>query len=188
MEKMEIYRGNFDIEDYVESRVALTHVRSAGDHVFTFAPCANTAALLQMTVVISADDEDVSLQFSLLEGDYNRFWMRLPAEKQEHIWGCGEQMSYFDLRGRHFPLWTSEPGVGRHPHSEIKWKADVMGKAGVITITLTIRSRPLSPHANTAATLIPRPTPISISVSRPSTNCRYGLFLPKYSCALPIAI
>lgn len=130
MEKMEIYRGNFDIEDYVESRVALTHVRSAGDHVFTFAPCANTAALLQMTVVISADDEDVSLQFSLLEGDYNRFWMRLPAEKQEHIWGCGEQMSYFDLRGRHFPLWTSEPGVGRHPHSEIKWKADVMGKAG----------------------------------------------------------
>ncbi|MGL5117849.1 MAG: hypothetical protein ACRC7H_01360, partial [Plesiomonas shigelloides] len=103
MEKMEIYRGNFDIEDYVESRVALTHVRSAGDHVFTFAPCANTAALLQMTVVISADDEDVSLQFSLLEGDYNRFWMRLPAEKQEHIWGCGEQMSYFDLRGRHFP-------------------------------------------------------------------------------------
>lgn len=68
MEKMEIYRGNFDIEDYVESRVALTHVRSAGDHVFTFAPCANTAALLQMTVVISADDEDVSLQFSLLEG------------------------------------------------------------------------------------------------------------------------
>lgn len=130
MEKMEIYRGNFDIEDYVESRVALTHVRSAGDHVFTFAPCANTAALLQMTVVISADDEDVSLQFSLLEVDYNRFWMRLPAEKQEHIWGCGEQMSYFDLRGRHFPLWTSEPGVGRHPHSEIKWKADVMGKAG----------------------------------------------------------
>ncbi|MEL4201965.1 alpha-glucosidase [Plesiomonas shigelloides] len=130
MEKMEIYRGNFDIEDYVESRVALTHVRSAGDHVFTFAPCANTAALLQMTVVISADDEDVSLQFSLLEGDYNRFWMRLLAEKQEHIWGCGEQMSYFDLRGRHFPLWTSEPGVGRHPHSEIKWKADVMGKAG----------------------------------------------------------
>ncbi len=87
-----------------------------------------TPALLQVAVV--CDGDDVMLYPTILDEAYNRFWVRLPAERKEHVWGCGEQMSYFDLRGRHFPLWTSEPGVGRHPHSEIKWKADVMGKAG----------------------------------------------------------
>lgn len=127
-EKMEIYRGNFDIEDYIESRVALTHIKQVDNNLFVFAPNAFTPALLQVAVV--CDGDDVTLYPTILDGAYNRFWVRLPAERKEHVWGCGEQMSYFDLRGRHFPLWTSEPGVGRHPHSEIKWKADVMGKAG----------------------------------------------------------
>lgn len=39
-------------------------------------------------------------------------------------------MSYFDMRGRRFPLWTSEPGVGRDKTAEITFKADVSGKAG----------------------------------------------------------
>ena len=34
-------------------------------------------------------------------------------------------MSYFDMRGRRFPLWTSEPGVGRDKTTEITFKADV---------------------------------------------------------------
>jgi alpha-glucosidase len=57
-------------------------------------------------------------------------WLRILAEPGEHVWGGGEQMSYFDLKGRHFPLWTSEPGVGRDKSSEITFKADAMGKAG----------------------------------------------------------
>ena len=39
-------------------------------------------------------------------------------------------MSYFDMRGRRFPLWTSEPGVGRDKSTEITFRADVAGKAG----------------------------------------------------------
>eukprot|EP01117_Protostelium_nocturnum_P012774 TRINITY_DN4729_c0_g1_i2.p1 TRINITY_DN4729_c0_g1~~TRINITY_DN4729_c0_g1_i2.p1 ORF type:complete len:567 (+),score=183.14 TRINITY_DN4729_c0_g1_i2:379-2079(+) len=59
----------------------------------------------------------------------NRFWIRLEGEEKERIWGGGEQMSYFDLSGRRFPLWTSEPGVGRDKRSEITFKADAV-KAG----------------------------------------------------------
>ncbi|MFX6330578.1 hypothetical protein ABTF76_20200, partial [Acinetobacter baumannii] len=51
----------------------------------------------------------------------NRLWWRVPAQTEEHVWGCGEQMSYFDLRGRHFPLWTSEPGVGRDKSTYLTW-------------------------------------------------------------------
>ncbi len=36
-EKMEIYRGNFDIEDYIESRVALTHIEQVDNNLFVFA-------------------------------------------------------------------------------------------------------------------------------------------------------
>lgn len=39
-------------------------------------------------------------------------------------------MSYFNMRGRRFPLWTSEPGVGRDKTTEITFKSDVNGKAG----------------------------------------------------------
>ena len=60
----------------------------------------------------------------------NRIWIRVRAEQGEHVWGGGEQMSYFDMRGRRFPLWTSEPGVGRDKTTEITFKADVSGKSG----------------------------------------------------------
>ncbi|MFP1496983.1 hypothetical protein ACLB1Q_20675 [Escherichia coli] len=30
--------------------------------------------------------------------------MRLAAQPEDHIYGCGEQFSYFDLRGKPFPL------------------------------------------------------------------------------------
>lgn len=39
-------------------------------------------------------------------------------------------MSYFDLRGRNFPLWTSEPGVGRDKTTQLTWQADVANRAG----------------------------------------------------------
>ena len=30
---------------------------------------------------------------------HNRIWLRLAAQPEDHIYGCGEQFSYFDLRG-----------------------------------------------------------------------------------------
>ena len=39
-------------------------------------------------------------------------WLVVPNEA---VWGGGEQMSYLALGGRKFPMWTSEPGVGREP-------------------------------------------------------------------------
>ncbi len=65
-----------------------------------------------------------------LDASINRVWLRVTAEAGEHVWGGGEQMSYFDMRGREFPLWTSEPGVGRDKSTEITFKADVTGKSG----------------------------------------------------------
>jgi hypothetical protein len=84
-----------------------------------------------MTVLtVQADLQGATLRFSAAESDINRIWLRLAAEPDEHVWDGGEQMSYLDLRGRRFPLWTSEPGVGPDKTSRITFEADREGKAG----------------------------------------------------------
>ena len=49
----------------------------------------------------------------------DRMYFRFHAEPEESVWGGGEQMSYFSLNGRRFPMWTSEPGVGRDKSTKL---------------------------------------------------------------------
>lgn len=121
--RMDMYRGNFDIEDYVVERSPLTHAEiSAGRIAFADAPGQPARLVLTIAgdrLLVSASDPAI-----------NRLWLRVVAEPGEHVWGGGEQMSYLDMRGRRFPLWTSEPGVGRDKTSELTFRADVTGKSG----------------------------------------------------------
>lgn len=121
--RMDMYRGNFDIQDYVSERVALRHAAVDGARV-TLAAAAGQPPLLQL------DIDGGGLAFHALSGAFNRFWLRLVAEAGEHVWGGGEQMSYFDMRGRQFPMWTSEPGVGRDKTTQITFQADSTGRSG----------------------------------------------------------
>jgi len=122
-ETMQMYRGNFDVQDYVVERVALTHAEIEGNSIrlsiATGQPC-------RLIVKIEGDN----LYFETPDASINRLWLRTIAQEDEHVWGGGEQMSYFDLRGRRFPLWTSEPGVGRDKTTSITFQADVSAKAG----------------------------------------------------------
>ena len=125
--RMDMYRGNFDIEDYVVERTPLAHaVVSGSDIAFSAAPGQPVRLILQ----VSGDDRNGAMAFRTEDANLNRIWIRIHAEQGEHVWGGGEQMSYFDMRGRRFPLWTSEPGVGRDKTTEITFKADVSGKSG----------------------------------------------------------
>lgn len=120
---MGMYRGNFDIKDAVACRVELTVAEFDGDTITLRADTASEPVLvLQIT--------DSALVVIRSNPSFNRFWFRLHAEAEEHVWGCGEQMSYFDLRGRRFPLWTSEPGVGRDKTTAVTQRADTEAKAG----------------------------------------------------------
>ncbi|XP_042871791.1 sulfoquinovosidase-like [Penaeus japonicus] len=60
---------------------------------------------------------------------YNRMWLRLSADADEKVFGGGEQFTYFNLRGHHFPIWTSEQGVGRDA-GIIANITDIEGDAG----------------------------------------------------------
>ncbi|WP_230531135.1 alpha-glucosidase [Microvirga roseola] len=125
--RMDMYRGNFDIEDYVVERTPLRHAAVSGSEIaFSAAPGQHA----RLTLTVSGDGRNGIVAFNAADAAINRVWLRVAAEKGEHVWGGGEQMSYFDMRGRRFPLWTSEPGVGRDKTTEITFKADVTGKSG----------------------------------------------------------
>ena len=118
--KIEMYRGNFDIEDRILWREP--QVRATVSHREEGCEIAFEGATLTI--------RQTSIRFAVSDPAVNRIWLSLVAEPGEHVWGGGEQMSYFDLRGRRFPLWTSEPGVGRDKTSWITQQADATGRAG----------------------------------------------------------
>jgi sulfoquinovosidase len=130
---VEMYRGNFTIADDLDERVALRHATLEEGPAGPGVTCAATPATRRRSVLRARREAATGALVLTLEAavaGIDRFWMRLLAGEGERVWGCGEQMSYFNLRGRRFPLWTSEPGVGRDKTTEVTWRADVTGRAG----------------------------------------------------------
>lgn len=118
-----MHRGNFDIADRLDERVALRYAEVADGRVLLSA-MAGAPGMLRLSI------DGNALRLETDDARCNRFWLRIVAEADEQLWGAGEQLSYFGLRGRTFPLWTSEPGVGRDKASAITFQADVAGRAG----------------------------------------------------------
>ncbi|MBN2875665.1 MAG: hypothetical protein JXM71_11265 [Spirochaetales bacterium] len=147
VEAVVAYRGNFDIQDRLEERIGLGDF-SIGDDGEAYRVTLTSAQGMSMTLALSEDSGRLVIKPSLIvspliaggpEGPRpagsapavpNRFWFRLSAEPGESVFGGGEQFSHFNLRGRRFPLWTSEQGVGRNKNTRVTWEADVADKAG----------------------------------------------------------
>jgi sulfoquinovosidase len=123
-------RGNFRHEDAPsDKRVAakVVEVIRHGEKEIVdilLAERASDAPILTLRVFLH--DYGATLQLSSLQ-EHDRLSIEFVAEADEHIWGGGEQMSYLDLRGRQFPMWTSEPGVGREPGTPL---TDLMSADG----------------------------------------------------------
>ena len=115
-----MFRGNFDITDKVIDRRPLRAAGAAENRV-TFTEPASGAVF---TLTLEEIDGIVRAKGKTEGGGFNRLWLRLAAERDEHVTGGGEQFSYLDLRGRLFPIWTREQGVGRNKQTEITRLAD----------------------------------------------------------------
>ncbi|XP_078695307.1 sulfoquinovosidase-like [Branchiostoma floridae x Branchiostoma belcheri] len=108
--------GNFNISDTVGLRVALPDVDvtqpSPSEYRLVFSSGGNYQT--EMTLMTGNEGHDHVMNISI-PGNLDRTWLRLYADDGEHVYGGGEQFTYFDLRGRSFPIWTREQGVGRQP-------------------------------------------------------------------------
>lgn len=119
--QIEMVRGNFRIEDVPMDLVMPLDWLIDGSTV-TLSDSEGAAARLTF--------DGNTLRVSALREGYDRLHIRFHAEDSETVWGGGEQMSYFALNGRSFPMWTSEPGVGRDKSTELTRIMDASGMAG----------------------------------------------------------
>jgi len=128
---IDFYRGNFFIEDHSEEFFPLHlcgHSESGeGDWELRFGDAEKKT---EISCRVFERGGRLTITFPPLPAPYNRFALRLRGETAEHIYGCGEQFSYLDLKGRNFPLWTQEQGVGRNKATEITQTADRLDRAG----------------------------------------------------------
>ncbi len=123
--------GNFRIDDYLIARIPLTHSAvDRSDSRVRIALAASPADPPAVRIEVEESGGGLALVFLEAMAGLNRFWLRIAAGEGERIWGGGEQLSYFDLRGRRFPLWTSEPGVGRDKSTRITFEADCRNGGG----------------------------------------------------------
>ena len=127
---IDMFRGNFSIKDRLNEKIALTGA-TVSESPDGWRVHFSRGDTINATLHISTDEQG-RLKLDLHNGDlnHNRIWLRLAARADDHIYGCGEQFSYFDLRGKPFPLWTSEQGVGRNKNSYVTWQADCKENAG----------------------------------------------------------
>lgn len=84
---------------------------------------------------ISKKNDFIYLDFEGKISNVNRFWIKIPCEKNEHFYGCGETYSEFDLSGKTARIWVAEHQnakriaqkiileklTGTHPHHTKKF-------------------------------------------------------------------
>lgn len=70
----------------------------------------------------------MKIYFEKIPPQFNRFWINIAADKDESVYGCGEQYSEFNLKHQKVPLWVQEQGVGRKGFTA--FLANLIAKAG----------------------------------------------------------
>lgn len=124
--QVKMNQGNFQLRDTQVERIDLPYVKeltsTLNSATLDLAPAIDSPSYLRVT--LRYVNHSWRLQFQALAGKLNRFWLRLVAEPSDRFYGGGEQMSYLNLAGRKFPIWTSEPGVGRNKQTAITQAAD----------------------------------------------------------------
>lgn len=124
--QVKMNQGNFQLHDTNVERIGLpvvqTFTSTATSATLELAPAPDSPSYLR--VLIHYVDGGWHLDFKALAAKLNRFWLRLTAQPSDRFYGGGEQMSYLNLAGRTFPIWTSEPGVGRNKQTAITQAAD----------------------------------------------------------------
>ena len=114
-------RGNFLIEDIPSEELVLDEAT-----LYEGGYLLGRSGVPRATLTIS----DNAVTVATLDPAFDRMTINFHAEPGETVWGGGEQMSYLALNGRRFPMWTSEPGVGRDKSTALTQVMDAAGMAG----------------------------------------------------------
>lgn len=94
---IDMFRGNFSIKDKLNEKIALTEA-TVSELPDGWLVQFSRGATISATLRISADEAG-RLQLDLQNDDlhHNRIWLRLAANPDDHIYGCGEQFSLISI-------------------------------------------------------------------------------------------
>lgn len=151
---LQMVRGNFKINDRVESRLPLDCIAEDNGAIRLW---NSSQPEVILALRLEPEVERTVIKLRCTDNAINRLWLSMQKEPDESFWGGGEQMSYVRLNDRRFPFWTSEPGVGRDKSTELTQIMDAEGLAGGDYWTTNypqptwISSRNYAVHLDTAA-------------------------------------
>jgi len=108
-----------------------------GDRLAAAPPLTRCVIESSTRAVLASEDGTARLAVTLNEAEgrmtlaalsrHDRITVDFTLTPDDVLWGGGEQMSYLALNGRRFPIWTSEPGVGREPGTALTDQASADG-------------------------------------------------------------
>lgn len=125
--ELQMVRGNFKIDDRVESRLPLDCIAEDNGAIRLW---NSSQPEVILALRLEPEVERTVIKLRCTDNAINRLWLSMQKEPDESFWGGGEQMSYVRLNERRFPFWTSEPGVGRDKSTELTQIMDAEGLAG----------------------------------------------------------
>lgn len=106
--------GNWKIKDKITESVKLSEFRFKKDakdaiEIRFFINGKNES----LDLILTVNKGHLEIEFDYNEDKWNRIWISIAADQEESIYGCGEQFSELNLRGKKVPLWVTEQGCGR---------------------------------------------------------------------------
>jgi len=118
--KYKMSRGSFKTRSRISNIHTLKYKNSVGNrYIFT-------DGKLEAEIILDDNPDIIKFHFHVDFG-YNRFFLRFKSFKDEHIYGCGEQFTTLDLKGKSVPIWVSEhQQVLKIADKLLRWK--VLGK------------------------------------------------------------
>ena len=118
--KYKMSRGSFKTRHHIYDDHNLLYKTTIGNrYIFS-------DGKVEGELILDDNPEIVKFHFHVDVG-YNRFFLKFKTFKDEHIYGCGEQFTTLDLKGKSVPIWVSEhQQVLKIADKLLRWK--ILGK------------------------------------------------------------
>ncbi|MBV1709757.1 MAG: alpha-glucosidase [Erysipelothrix sp.] len=94
-------RGTFATKDRISEKKVLKYISSSDDRYIY------RNGDIEVAMQVSRDDDQINCTFEA-PSHINRLWIQIPSSKDEGIYGCGEQFTHLNLKGKKVPIWVSE--------------------------------------------------------------------------------
>ena len=94
--------GSFTIKERIGAKIELLV-----EKIEVNGKCASVKLSAGSAKIEIENDNRLKVSFSGLDG-FNRMWIKLPAQRDEYVYGGGEIFSEFNLRGKKLNVWVAE--------------------------------------------------------------------------------